>query len=58
MREAFARQKILTFSFNKKNICIFQILTFEILAKRSLTMWLIMNIWTLAVLQNLHQEAV
>ena len=32
MREAFALQKLLTF-FQTKNICIFEILTFEILTK-------------------------
>ena len=41
MREAFALQKLLTF-FNK-NIGLFQILTFEILTKRSLTMSLVLN---------------
>ena len=42
MREAFALQKLLSF-FQQKNIGVFEILTFEILTKRKLTMSLVLN---------------
>ena len=55
MREAFAVQKLLNF-FLTKNIGLFEVLTFEILTKRSLTMLLVLNNLALVVIfQDLGQ---